>query len=102
MLLGKWTEFARASVAFKHAPDGAKWRDATASIIALQAVAMALSESAELSHDERALACDRAALLIEHHEKLVGMIWLGAELPRGIAELIHDARENLSAARAVT
>lgn len=66
-LLGKWTELARASVAFPKTSQGAKWRKSVPDLIGLQAITHALGEIDLLREEEQGLALDRAALGIETH-----------------------------------
>lgn len=95
-LLGKWTELARAAVAL---PPGDRWRSAVAPAIELQAVACALSEVDQLPTDERALAHDRAAVVVDRAEAALGGLWPDGPLPVGLSVLIEDARTALAAAR---
>ncbi|MCC6969147.1 MAG: hypothetical protein IT434_02910 [Phycisphaerales bacterium] len=66
-LLGKWTELARASLAFPKTSQGAKWRKSVPDLIGLQAITHALGEFDLLREEEQGLALDRAALGIETH-----------------------------------
>lgn len=100
MLLGRWVEFARASVAFPRTPEGSRWRAAVGPIVGLQAVAFALGELGTLPPDERALGLDRAAVLIRQHADALAGLWSGQALPAEIAALIADARAAWAAAQA--
>lgn len=99
-LLARWTAFAQASVALPRTGEGEKWRAAVPGIIALQAVTFALAEAAGLAAPERALARDRAGVLIERHAGEFARLWpvgagaAGREsgLPAALAELLADAR----------
>lgn len=102
-LLGKWTELARASVAFPKTSEGAKWRKSVPDLIGLQAITHALGEIELLREEEQGLALDRAALGIETHA--ANLVELFAddredpELEEGLTgieeidELIDEARE---------
>lgn len=102
-LLGKWTELARASVAFPKTSQGAKWRKSVPDLIGLQAITHALGEIDLLREEEQGLALDRAALGIETHA--ANLVELFAEdcddpeLEEGLTgieeidELIDEARE---------
>lgn len=102
-LLGKWTELARASVAFPKTSQGAKWRKSVPDLIGLQAITHALGEIELLREEEQGLALDRAALGIETHA--ANLVELFAddcddpELEEGLTgieeidELIDEARE---------
>jgi len=127
MLLAKWTEFAKASVAFPRTPEGDAWRAAVPSVITLQAVAMALGELVERlegpeaqrpARADVALALDKAGVLIDQHERTLLGLWpaRGEEpqgqphvqphlqpqgrpqgVPAGVIELIGDARAAVEA-----
>lgn len=95
-LLAKWTEFAQASVAFPRTQEGDRWRAAVPAIITLQAVTFAMGEVGELAIDERALALDRAAILIRKHERELTALW-PTGVPNQMAELLADAKASLVA-----
>lgn len=99
MLLAKWTDFARASVAFPTSGEGGRWRSAVAPIIGLQAVACALAEMDQLPAVERPLAHDRAEVLIRQYAGQLEAIWHGEPMPARLADLLHDARRALVASR---
>jgi hypothetical protein len=98
-LLAKWTEFARASVALPRDAQGERWRGAVPSIIALQACVQALGEVGSLSRAERAVALDKAALLVRTHAAELHALWKGEALPAAVGELIDDAGLALRATR---
>ena len=60
VLLGRWVEFARSSVALPGTGDGRRLRDSVPDLIMLQAVWFALEHLGELGAGERALGLDRA------------------------------------------
>lgn len=89
-LLAQWTRFAQASVAFPKTAEGDRWRAATPAIIALQAVALALAELERLPVADRALAIDRAEVLIRRH---AGELRALFGTPAGeLGALLADAR----------
>lgn len=102
-LLGKWTELARASVAFPKTSEGAKWRKSVPDLIGLQAITHALGELDLLRAEERGLALDRAAVGIETHAANLAGLFAGeggkAEHQDGLTgiekidELIDEAHE---------
>lgn len=96
-LLGKWMEFARAAVALPAGAEGKRWRGSIVHIIALQAVTHALAEVGLLDAADRAVALDRAEILIEKHAGALGEVWK-ASPPAEVVALIDDARRALGAA----
>ncbi len=101
VLLGRWIDFARSSVALPMVGDGRRIRDSIADVIALQAVWFALKNLGDLPDDERALGLDRAEVLIEKHSQELRQRWK-KEMPQTMAELIVDAAKMLAASRAVS
>jgi hypothetical protein len=98
-LLAHWTDFARASIALPRNSEGDRWRAAVAPIIGLQAVTFALGDLGRLgSGEERALALDRAAILIDRHGAELAALWPGQPLDPHLTGLIADARACLAAA----
>jgi hypothetical protein len=95
MLLAKWTDFAKASVAFPKTPDGDRWRAAVPSIINLQAVTLALRELDRLSPADRPPSRDKAALLIDRAAATIQSLWPDTPLHPELHTLIHDARAAL-------
>ncbi|MGH7133249.1 MAG: hypothetical protein ACREJO_15055 [Phycisphaerales bacterium] len=97
MLLAKWTDFARASVAFPTGGEGGRWRNAVAPIIGLQAIACALAEIDQLPRADRPLAHDRAEVLIRQYAAQLEAIWHAEPFPERLADLLNDARRVLAA-----
>ncbi|MFO0874633.1 MAG: hypothetical protein U0575_11780 [Phycisphaerales bacterium] len=97
-LLARWMEFARAAVALPRDADGDRWRAAVPAIIELHATTMALKEAAQLARDERALARDRAALIVHAANARLGELWRGAAPPVALLELQKDAAAALASA----
>lgn len=104
-LLAHWTAFAKASLALPKNAEGDRWRAAVPAIIGLQAVTFALGDLDRLraapsdADGERALAIDRAELLIRKHGAELHDLWAGEPLHPELARLIEDARAALAAAR---
>lgn len=99
-LLARWTEFARASVAFPKDETGERWRGSVAPVIGLQAAAFALAEVDALSADERALGLDRASVLVRAQAGELHRVWRGEPMPDALREVVDDAQRALSLARA--
>lgn len=91
-LLSKWIEFAQGAVALPDDAAGRAWKASTVSIIELQAVTFALAEIDELDAGERAVARDKAAVLIDRAVGALERVWGEAGLPDGVQEIISDAR----------
>ena len=91
-LLARWTEFARASVAFPNDAEGRRWKACIADIIALQAITHALDESHTLPAHEFALAMERAELAIAAHARAIHTAWNAIPLPDSLTDLIDRAR----------
>ena len=91
-LLGKWVDFAKASVAFSDDQEGQNWRDSVVAIINLQAVTFALAEIGDLIPEDRPVALDRSELMIDENEKSLVGIW-GESMPESLLEIVDDARK---------
>ncbi len=100
-MLGRWIEFAKASVGLAGEGAGALWRESVVSVITLQAVTFALATLDELVAEERALGVDRAEVLIREHVGQLDEIWRGEPMPGSLLELIGDARRGLEVAERV-
>jgi hypothetical protein len=98
-LLARWTEFARASVAFPKDAEGDRWRASVAPVIGLQATTFALAEVDELTLDERAFGLDRAGLLVRTHATDLHAVWRGEPMPDALREVVDDAQRALTLAR---
>lgn len=96
-LLARWVEFAQAAKALPAEGEGARWRAAVPQVITLQAVAMALGEMARVPPEERALARDRAELLISGAVGALDRLWRGEPMPEPLLELAAQARAALEA-----
>jgi hypothetical protein len=97
-LLARWIEFARAGAAL---PAGDEWRRAITPVIELQAVTFALADIGTLPKGDRAMAVDRAGLLVERNERAMQDIWGTDQPPAGVTDLLIDARRAYHAARAL-
>lgn len=96
VLLARWTEFARASVALPDAGEAGLLRQSVADIITLQAVWFALGQLDALPSPERSLGLDRAAVLIARHAAAIRNRFADQPLPANLAELIQDTETALS------
>ena len=96
LLLAKWTDFARASVAFPKTPDGDRWRAAVPAIINLQAVTLALRDLHRIPAPDRPAARDKAAILIDRSAAHLTTLWTGSPLHPELHTLITDARAALN------
>ncbi len=111
-LLAHWTAFAKSSLALPKTAEGERWRQAVPSIIGLQAVTYALADLDQLAKPgERALALDKAEMLIRKHAGELHALWPPPSaspssnkderrepFPNALAEMIEDARLARSAA----
>ncbi len=100
-LLGRWLEFARASVALPPDLEGERWRRSITSIINLQAVTMALGELADLERRQRELGVDKAEMLVRQARGELNRIWRGEEFSDQLREIIDDAAAALRRAEAL-
>ena len=101
VLLARWTEFARSAVALPTVGSGGRWRESVASIIGLQAIALALRDLDEHElGDGRALAIDTASVGLDGHARDLAEVWADEPWPEELHELIEDARLALEGARA--
>jgi hypothetical protein len=97
-LLGRWVQFAQASLALPRDAEGDRWRQSVPSIIALQAVTFALADLDRMAGEERSVAIDKAEILVRDHVRLVERIWSSDAVPMLIRELCQDAGRALQAA----
>ncbi len=97
-LLARWVEYAQAAKALPQVGDGARWREAVPQVITLQSVTMALGDIARVHPEERALARDRAELLIAQACQELDRAWRGEPMPEELLALAQQARRALTAA----
>lgn len=97
-LLGRWLDFARASVALPKDAEGQRWRQSVAPIITLQAVTFALRQLDDLPEDARALGLDRGEILIHQESRRLNETWRGEAMPDLLLELMADTARMLRAA----
>lgn len=97
-LLGRWMDFAAASLAIPEEADGDRWRASVAPVISLQAVTFALGDLERLDMEDRPYARDTAAVLIRDAAEALGRIWDRAARPALIEEIVRDAPLALEAA----
>lgn len=96
VLLAKWTEFARASVALPDSGEAGLVRRSVTDIIALQAVWFSLRQLDELDRAERSVGLNRAGVLIERHASAIAERFEGQPMPAELAELVDDVRAEYS------
>ncbi|MBC7773000.1 MAG: hypothetical protein H7210_10930 [Pyrinomonadaceae bacterium] len=98
-LLAHWASLAQASMALPAGAEGDRWRAAVPAIIDLQAVTCALDDLDRLAEpDERALALDKADMLIQRDADALSTLWNGEDLHPELQSLIVDACEAHAAA----
>lgn len=91
VLLGRWVDFAKSSVALPDDNAGRAFKAVVPDIIGLQAICMALGEADQLEPDQRALGLDRAHILVEKHSTNIAKHFDGQAVPQGLADLVADA-----------
>lgn len=100
-LLAHWTAFAQSSLALPKDAEGGRWRAAVSSIINLQAVTFALDDLDRLTGPgERALALDKAQIIIKSATGQLHSLWREGDLPAELVALIHDAGLAITASKA--
>jgi hypothetical protein len=96
VLLSRWMDFARSSVALPHGGEADRVRRAVPALIGLQAVTYALAEVPLLPAEEQSVARDRAEVLIKRYEAELHAVWEGQPLPTAIEESVTDALASLA------
>jgi len=97
-LIAHWASFARASLALPDTEEGSAMKRIVPDVVMLQSVWFALGDMDGLPADERLLGLDRAAVLIEKHERAIHLAFDPfGPLPEGLSSLIDDARSRLEA-----
>jgi len=94
-LLGRWMDFARASLALPADAGGDAWRASVGAVITLQAVTFALGEIGELPPGERAWARDKAEVIVARSVREIETAWRGTAIPSTLVEIVADARSAL-------
>lgn len=97
-LLGRWIEFAKASVALPDDGDEGRWKRSVTPFIELQATVWALRELAELAEEDRPVARDRAEVTVRRANATLSGVWGSHPMPGSILELIEDAEVALRTA----
>lgn len=99
-LLAQWVRFAQASLALPkdQAGDADRWRASVPAVINLQAVTFALADLGRLPADERAVALDKAEMLINDNAQQLERIWREGSRSPALDEICADARAALQAA----
>lgn len=98
-LLGRWVDFAKASVALPAVGDSGLLRESIVDIITIQAVWMSLQDFDELAADQRRLGLDRAGILLQKHGASLRHRW-GSHMPAELGELLSEARHTWEVAAA--
>lgn len=96
VLLSRWMEFAKSSVALPRGGEAGRVRRAVPSLIGLQAVTYALAEVPLLPAEEQSVARDRAEVMIRRYQGELCAIWEGEALPEAIEESVSDAKASLA------
>jgi len=98
-LLARYTEAARASAALPTEGAGGRWRSSVTPAITLHAITMALRDLAAIADaGERALAIDRAGVLIGSAAGELAGVWRGSPMPEELLSLLEEARAAHAAA----
>lgn len=100
-LLGRWIDYARASLAIPDDHEGARWKRSVEAVITMQAVTFALHEITELDEPDRALAIDRAQVLLDDAQTRLDAIWRGVQQSDALREIIDGAHAALHDAQLV-
>ncbi len=90
-LLGRWIEFAKASVSLPDDGAGGRWKRSVVPFIELQATVWALRELTELAEEDRPVARDRAEITVRRANAALSTVWGSHPMPGSILELIDDA-----------
>lgn len=101
LLLAHWMEFARGSVSLPESGDAGRFRRSTAPLISLAAVTHALGELDRLDDDERALAVDKAEILIRSDIATLDQIWEGEDPPEAVWVFVENAAAALGEATGI-
>ena len=94
-LLGRWVEFAQSAVALPDDQQSGRWKRAVSDLIGLSALSMALEEADQLPEAERALAVDRAGVLLKRHKRNLNEIFGLESLHPQIRQWIDQAEQSL-------
>lgn len=90
-LLGRWIEFAKASVALPDDGEGGRWKRSVVPFIELQATVWALRELDQIDPRDRSVARDRAEATVRRANATLTSVWGRHPMPGGILELQDDA-----------
>lgn len=91
-LLAHWTGVAQAAKALPDEGDSGRLKRSLPEIIGLQAVAFAMADLDRVLSHERAMAIDKASVLVRRHASAINDLWRGEPLPPAVEEVIDDAR----------
>ncbi|MDZ4755666.1 MAG: hypothetical protein SGJ11_14360 [Phycisphaerae bacterium] len=90
-LLGRWIEFAQASVAFPDDDQGGRWKRSVMPFIELQATIWALRELGEIDPRDRPFSRDRADVMVRRASAALSRVWGDVPMPPELAALQDDA-----------
>ncbi len=90
-LLGRWLDFAKASVALPDDGDGGRWKRSVVPFIEMQATIWALRELETLDVADRPFARDRAERMVRSASAALGRAWGDVPMPPELVELQNDA-----------
>ncbi len=97
-MLAGYTELAQAAVALPPDAQGSRWKRSVPSLIALHAVAHAISEIDTLGEGERDVALDKGEVLVQQHAAELTELWRSDAMPESVLDLMRAAREAISLA----
>lgn len=99
VLLARWTEFARSSVALPEEGEAGLVRQSVTDIITLQAVWFALEQLDELQDPEQSVGLDRAGVLISRHSTAIRQRYAGQPIPEALGSLLEDVAARYALAK---
>jgi len=94
-LLGQWMDFAASNTVAPNTPESRAWADSVTDVITLQALTFALRELSRVPAEDRGVARERAAWLIERHAGHLDEVWRGIEMPLAMLDMLTDVRRAL-------
>jgi len=97
VLLTRWIDVARSSLAFPEHPESEAWRRSIVPMIELQAVIFALNDLSSVDPADRPFCRDRAGVLTERAARRLEEAWGTMPLPDMLLELLSDATLALDA-----
>lgn len=97
-LLGHWIDLVKAGTGMPATGEGEMWQASLEPIITLQATSFALGELGTIDELDRALARDRAEVLIDSAVEVLEATWGAVHMPGTLREIEASAREALQQA----